>query len=654
MKLGLLSIDGNSFSPNYQAEILYPRQLRLQATPNLLDLAGAAPAYTGKSFGGGYLSIMVKYLNTLPEDVHIREAEISRWFDTLNEEPVKLLAEDTADSDRQWYLMVTPLSIIQDNDSAIIQLLLDEPYWAVETTSTSTWTITASGQTKTITNLGNVARPIIKITPTSARTGGYNYKRFVEVNGYYDQPNYPINIGPLDTAALVTAGKCQADGDDFRVFIDGVEVPRWFGTGTSAFNQTTTKIWIVLDTKQWIFLDGTYIGAVGAGTITELEYDKTAYVRAKLEKLPAQGFVRYLKSPDVREYFTYTGVDVVNCKLTGVTRASKNTTATSFPALLSTSVVFGDHDIWLLYGNSAATAPVYDESHKPIFDLTSSTNNSWVYTEFYEEGVPRAGAWTKNLFTSLLGTSAPYTGNRGAIADPATEAGLRMATAKKDGVEAAENASLAWTLNIPGGIDAIATMTGEKYREGSDWPTTEIQKSDTSAVYTTAQTIATPSASATWEAVSISSVTVNTNVPSEVSNVHFLRLIQTGTLSALASNSASVEIEGCTLTLPNTGIASIRAEGTSTYYLEAIITNVTTGDAITIVWPMKLNEMLIVDCDARTVTYQDGTNALAAITLNSDRVDWLNIEYGSTQLMYEETGAAGLTVVLEWKDKAVI
>lgn len=671
MKLGLLSIDGNSFSPNYQAEILYPRQLRLQATPNLLDLAGAAPAYTGKSFGGGYLSIMVKYLNTLPEDVHIREAEISRWFDTLNEEPVKLLAEDTADSDRQWYLMVTPLSIIQDNDSAIIQLLLDEPYWAVETTSTSTWTITASGQTKTITNLGNVARPIIKITPTSARTGGYNYKRFVEVlcpsyretsYVFQDQPNLPVNLGAFDTAALVTAGKAQSDGDDFRVMVDGVEVPRWFGSGSTAFNTTTTNIWVVLDMKKQIYFYNTEIDSISAvGSVTELSYKKKATVYAKLDALPEKGIIKYLNTSSQYEYFSYTGKDLANYKLTGVTRSVKGTTArafsystTPFP-MSSDSATFIQHDVSFIYGNSSATAPVYDESHKPIFNLGTSTRSSWVYEEFYEEGKPRAGAWTKSLFTSTLGTSAPYTGNQGATANPATEAGLRMATAKVNGIEAAENAVQAWTLSVPGGIDSITTMTGEKYRFSSDWPTTEIQKSTSSQTYQTAQAISTPASAGAWSSWSITSL-LFTTVVGAFPTIFFMRLLQSGSLPALASNRADVEIEGCTIAVSGYGgcDVSVRSEYLSTYYLEAIITNVTTGDAMTLTWSMRLNEMLIVDCDARTVTYQDGTNALAAITLNSDRVDWLNIEYGSTQLMYEETGAAGLTVVLEWKDKAVI
>lgn len=660
MKLDLLSFDGNTFSPNYQVSILYPRQLRPQATPNLLDVAGVAPAYTGKTFGGGYLSILVKYLDNLPEDVHIREAEISRWFDTMNDEPLKLLAQDIADSDRQWYVMATPLSITQDGDTAIIQLLLDDPYWSVETSSTSTWTITGTGQTKTITNLGNVARPIIKITPTSARAGGYAYSRYVELaNSSFAQSNHPVNLGPFDTAALVSAGKCQSDGDDFRVIVDGVEVPRWFGSGATAFNTTTTSIWVVLNMKAGVDFSAWHITSISAvGAITELNFQKTAAVYAKLDALPSSGIMKYGKPGGFYEYFSFTGKDMTNYKLTGVTRSVKGSTANSFTYHAFTPSSWAEyieHDVSFVYGNTSAVTPTYDESHKPIFNLGTSTDLSWVFEEFYEEGVPRAASWSKNKFTSTLGTSAPYTGNRGATANPATEAGLKMATAKVSGAEAAENASQAWTLSVPGGIEAITTMAGEKYRFSTDWPTTEVQKSRTSEVYATAQAVTTPSASATWESWSIAALSVNGNYPLE-SDTYFLRLLQNGSLPALASNNAAAEIEGCTIELCAYGkcFSTVRAEATSTYYLEAIITNDTTGDAITIVWPMKLNEMLIVDCDARTVTYQDGTNALAAVTLNSDRVDWLNIEYGSTQLSYTETGAAGLTVVLEWKDKAII
>jgi hypothetical protein len=53
---------------------------------------------------------------------------------------------------------------------------------------------------------------------------------------------YPIDIAndSLNTSAEVTATRMQADGDDLRVYVDGVEFPRLL----DGINTTTTKVWV--------------------------------------------------------------------------------------------------------------------------------------------------------------------------------------------------------------------------------------------------------------------------------------------------------------------------------------------------------------------------------------------------------------------------
>jgi hypothetical protein len=87
------------------------------------------------------------------------------------------------------------------------------------------------------------------------------------------------------------------------------------------------------------------------------------------------------------------------------------------------------------------------------------------------------------------------------------------------------------------------------------------------------------------------------------------------------------------------------------YYLDCKITNVTTGEYLWVKWPMTLNYYVTVDCDQRRVTYSDGSRIQGAVTLGSDRVDWLNLAYGTNQLKFEDTGTQSVDVVVTWYDK---
>ena len=139
MELELISYNGNVFSSNYYGFVVYPKPLRLGADAQFLEVAGTFAQYTGKSFGGGYLTIQVRYEDAF-ENQYIREDEIKRWFTSLDESPYMLLAKDTADlvvPDRQWYCMGTPISITPEGNSAVIVLALESPYWQVYTPSTS-------------------------------------------------------------------------------------------------------------------------------------------------------------------------------------------------------------------------------------------------------------------------------------------------------------------------------------------------------------------------------------------------------------------------------------------------------------------------------------------------------------------------------------
>lgn len=643
MQLNLISYNATAFAPNFSAYILYPKPLRMGANAEFQEVAGTHAEYTGKSFGGGYLTILVKYEGDFA-DVHDREFELSRLMNTMKEDPYKLLAQDTEDSDREWYVMATPISITQENNSAIVVLALEEPFWQVETPSTKAWAVTGTPDTDSVDCIGEYADPIFEITPTSAKSVGYLYYRFVEIlpgSTTKVMPNHPFLLTTLDTASLVSGGKAQSDGDDFRFILNSAEYPIHFGTGTKAFNTSTTNIWTALDMPLRVTLT-LKTAIASSGDISEIEFAVTQANRLALMKLPASGILKIVTGGGY-EYFTYTRKIINSYKVTGVKRKAKLSSEIAHSA--GDTVYWLPFDAWFVYGNSSATAPEYDNTKKPILDLELSTNTSWVYTEFMEDGVSRPGAWQKSAIYTLLKKSYPYTGSHGVNASPATEAGLKMETKAVAGIERAESATNSWMLYCPVGIITIASMTLDKYRELNWFPTTTIEKSLDGITYTVAQTLTTPGSRATWTGQTITSLSMSGTYP------HIL-FKQSGTLPAYATNKAMAEIQGCTVTLSSSyaPTATVRSEN-NTYYLDAKISNTTTGEAIYINLAMKLNETMTIDCGERTVRLQDGTRMQAAIRLDDERVDWLRFNYGTNNLSFEDTGTLGVTIDVSWSDK---
>jgi hypothetical protein len=78
---------------------------------------------------------------------------------------------------------------------------------------------------------------------SSSAATGWTYKRDVVLtnNGEQTIENAAIQLGPWDTATLVTASKMQADADDLRIYLNGVEQPR----KVIAPNTSLTFVWFV-------------------------------------------------------------------------------------------------------------------------------------------------------------------------------------------------------------------------------------------------------------------------------------------------------------------------------------------------------------------------------------------------------------------------
>jgi phage-related protein len=473
---------------------------------------------------------------------------------------------------------------------------------------------------------------VFTITPTNAKTGGYGYRAWVTTYSAIDlaMPGYFVNLtgAGWDTAALVTAGKMQADGDDLVVQDNGAFIDRWL----VGINTTTTKVFVNLSYQPRIEM--TLSGAMaGSGAVSTITLKATSTNKTLLTRLPTPCLVMIDS-----EKFSVTAKDITKYQLTGTTRAQRSTSMAAHSD--GATVRWLEHDLVVLYGNSAAEARAVDDTRKPMADLTNTTNTSLVQTEFKDAAGLRPMSWKPVLKYSVLKTSGSgyYTGSRGDVADPATEMGMVVKVAKIANIWKAETAIIEWVLYHPAGITHV-TLDGEKYKKALNFPSAYLQKSNDGVNYSNVFTEAAPGSAATWTALSSHSAV------SLSGTYKYLRLQFTGNLPATADNEADFSVQNVTLTIDSTKVPTVTmGSEENNYWLNATITNNTSGEAITLSGPLALNETLTVDCLNRTITLANGANALRWMTKSSRRVSWLDLAPGNNTLQFDDTGTAGVTV----------
>lgn len=537
------------------------------------------------------------------------------------------------------------VSITPDNKfvgSFTIVLQTGESAWSVADEETQTWNVTASGDTKTITVGGySKTKLSLDIEPTAAPAGGWAYQRLYKL---IPPDGITLGIRPwkidLDTAALVTAGKMQADCDDLIVLVDGQQIRRWIVDA----NTDHTGVWINVNMPTGASVP--ISKAINSTeTVTKLSIIGNSTNYSKLAKIPVRGFIVH-----GTEWFEYTSVNASQCYLTISARGALGTTKQAH--VINDVFQIVPYAIHVLYGNSIATDPASGDStydnDKPVFDLSASTNTSWVYTAstlFYDPLFPgRPGSWIP-LITNRYGDVTKTYNFSGNVdgADPAM--GLLIAPYLKLGRWMGEYGNIAWQINQPGGIASI-TMTGRKYRANTLWPGAYSMKCGlgyySNAISLAFWTESQPTSVATWEAVSHTSSTAITK---------YTWAIFSFIGSMLASSDAAAYFEALTLTLGlvSTGqpTGSMGSEAAA-LLLELTVTNTTNGDEIALAYPLLLNTHMVVDGEERTVTL-DGVNAQAAMMpADISRDVWIRLEPGTNVIEVSGSNVGPTTVDLKW------
>jgi len=634
------------FSSNFNTEISIVSISRADETP----------AYGGKIIGNSHLYLTV----TLGAGADISEQTglLTSIFNHMDKNLYKLIAIDETDSNREWYVYATPESQIKIFGTvATIVLYVADPYWKVVTKSTSNWTATASGQKQSLNVLGNQkAYPKISITPTSAKSGGYAYSRFICIwnNTALTLTDYPLDVtgsvgNSLDSAALIAAGKMQSDMRDFRLIVDGRE-ELFFLSGVNTAT-TSVKTPNIKFSPQIVL---TLNGAMTTGLVSSIGCKATKTNLSALKNLASvPNKLLAIKTGANIEMFTFTSVDPSKYLIKGVSRAQKMTSAISHAD--GDAIYWIEHDIWMMYGSNSAEAIVTDESRMPLLDVDASTNTSWVFHDFFDETTIRPAAWASQKISTankidLNNQSGVYTDTQFASVNPAALLGMALRSYLSLGVWKAETGAVAWTFYNPCRISSVTIGSGSKYKASTTFPSIcQLQKSIDGKTYVSVGNEAAPTSAGVWQAL-----TTLTGVKSMILTTYkYVRFFFSGTVNAGANNVAAVEFDDVTLTLNSAGTPSVYvSDEANNYYVDTMITNNTNGSACKITAPCALNNTMTLDVEKRKLTYADGTEALSALVYKTD--GWLYLTGGqANEIQIDDSGITGVNFVIEWTDRSL-
>lgn len=615
-------------STNYSA-VLVARPLLWDASAQLVSRNDARPGISNIAYDAVRFVVEIAIEGS---DTDTLRKQLAQWFNPRDKTSKALVIEDDDGSNDRYLMCVCEGLRPRPNINRMIfaaNLVLDgfgdpDGRWRKTAMTSDTWNITATGQTTNIDNDGHdIAYPVFTIEPTSAKTGDYAYKRWASVIWPNDVgvANYPTDItnGGFNTSTLVSGGKMQADGDDLRVQVDGLETDRWL----YGINTTTTKVWANLDfePRARALLETGFLSGDTVLTI-DVNADGLGLDDGWFDLFPNSGILLIGS-----EAFTYTGKNASLYRFTGVRRAQKGTTAAAHSA--GDTVHWIQHDVYILYGNSSATAPEVDTDYEPMFSK-NSTNTSWAYEEFYDwSHTTRPGRW------AFAGEGTDYGGNQGTTVNPFDELGISRSFGMSDaGV---------WYAFNPCGITNANFTNGEKWAEEASW-LAGIDSSLDGSTWTEEYAIPAPSVDTTWESWS-------RNEALETGSI-YVRLRSQSIMSV--SGGALIEADDVTLTLnsSNTPVVSLGSEQ-GNYQLDCTITNNANGYAIRITYTTAANREFEVDTDNKTLTdREDDSGQFQALTLIGDpRRDWIPLEVGTNEFQFDDTGTTGVTVTTEWYER---
>lgn len=647
----LQSTDYATGFPRAQAD------LQIQAQLGYVKRAGAVPVFAGKDFQPHTLNLEMNMLH----DTWTLFESVNQLFDVQDETPRQFICTDTEDTDKQYYVYATPKQVLGGHDGtmALVTLALDDPIWQSVTQNSQTFSTTAASDSTSVIAAGNAdSYPIFEVTPTSAPSTDFIYSVYLQVLPQSTRPwnNRPVCItsssdGTFDTAALVAAGKMQADGDDLRVFKNGVATDFW----VSGINTTDTKVWVVANMPE--ARNAVLKTAIGAtDTVTEIEINYTAAGFTAITAMPNTGLLildTTIGSTDTEE-FVYSNRTVTDTKLsfTIVARNYRNTTAVDHAA--GSNVRYLPYGFRIDYGSDTATAPTIDDTTKPIINLSTSSNASFVYANFYETTAQRAGIWRPSLsaLTSAReGKSTWYTStNDEGDTDPATAMGFKAQTYESGGLWRPDSVAFLWAGSFPDYVTTFSA-TGAQSQSTASWLTVGMAYA-TENSYKSFWTLSAQSATDYGTFTTWTKATSDATVPASIDALYWR---MDGSVLGSTDVYSKAEASAVTVNLTNYPHVMIRSEKTSIAKINCTIGNSTTGESFQLTIPVEVNDTVYIDTDPEFPTVKYNSQIVnGAIKLSTIRSAWLKLSPGTNTITLANSQAVAndFSIVIKWRDRA--
>lgn len=240
---------------------------------------------SGSAFLGTAAQTAIWNILFQPGSDEAHDALMAMLTSTLGERRLLAIRDDAQET--KVYTMGALLRIVPANYWAFdAQFEAENSLWrSVEPTRTVKTFTRGTDQMMRVSVPGNTPmRPRIFISPVEQRAtptvyAGWKYMRQVQITWNGQVPlvreALRISLGNI-TSALVAASKMQADGDDLRVILNGVEQPRT----VQGINTASDYVWFIvpkIDPGETIAVDLIYGNSVANNPPTLTYPDKIAY-----------------------------------------------------------------------------------------------------------------------------------------------------------------------------------------------------------------------------------------------------------------------------------------------------------------------------------------------------------------------------------------
>jgi hypothetical protein len=296
---------------------------------------------------------------------------------------VASLGDDASPTSAQTAATVAAVDTSQAGQTTVIFRIADVRWLATSVTTDGPTSFSATG-TRTLTVGGEtIAYPTLKVgwsvaRPSSSATIGWTFRRRITITNSSVQAlrNYPVQLGPINTATLTSGGKLQVSANDLVVFDDkGRRLRHGIAGNTNGANNRATFLWWVIDEL-----------AAGASRTYDVAYGNPSASGSSNTGFP----LSYPGSPSIDT----TGVDA---------QASAGSTTTT----LNTPLVFDPNQYVgstvIITGDSVGVTS-YGGQYRRI---TSHTTSSGILT------ISRAWTTTPNTTAGFVVVGAGFMGDGG-------------------------------------------------------------------------------------------------------------------------------------------------------------------------------------------------------------------------------------------------